>query len=320
MNIDVLQGTFSATTKPGLDTLDPRWAEVSGLVQAGQFAEAARASDELLRQDIFDVRLVGYLCFGQFLEAGPGTLADIFAALGRLLDGNWDAIGPTAQKTKVTQQTLGWLFKQALKQAQRLQADGGAPWETWTGALTPARLDEALAAGGALQAAATARLAEAAPPLVDAIGKLQVWLRALHEQLAAAVVAPAAPPTDAPAPPADVPTAAVPATVATPAASGDPSAVGSYHLALLLKKIDALGRLLGAGKLSLARIVATDIGESMAQFDPLLYFPSLFAGFAGLMARHAGAMSEVDSDPESPVTRALRALYQVDLEAFVALE
>jgi hypothetical protein len=322
MNIDVLQTNLPVVPNPGLDTLDPRWAEVSGLVQAGQFADAARASEALLRDQVHDIRLVGYLCFGHFLEEGPRALAGIFGALNGMLDGNWEAIGPAPARAKMTQQTLSWLFKQLLKQLAHAESAEDEVWRGWTRALASEQVGAALDQAQALQQAIAPRLEKAAPAALEPLAKLQSWLRAFRDTVAAQ-----AEPAPAPAPP-PAPTEVGSNgherhdAVAAPASAprDEPMIAGSYHLTLLLRKIDALAQLLDEGKVAAARIVADDVSDVVAHFDPFLYLPALFARFARLMALHAQRMAEVEMDPEAPVAKAWRALYHVDLEAFLQLD
>jgi hypothetical protein len=325
MNIDVLKVSFPVLPNPGLDTLDPRWAEVSGLVQAGQFSDAARASEALLRDQVHDIRLVGYLCFGHFLDEGPQALAAIFTALNGMLNGNWEAIGPAAARAKMTQQSLSWLFKQVLKQLAHAESSKDEAWRGWTRSVAAADVSEALDGAARLQEAMGPRLDKGAAAVGDPLGKLQAWLRAFRDTVAAQAEAarPAAvtePAASAAEGQADASAAPATTAAAAPAASAEPMIAGSYHLTLLMRKIDALAQLLEAGKVLPARIVADDVSEIVARFDPLLYLPALFSRFARVMARHAGEMAAVEMDAESPVAKALRALYQVDLEAFMALE
>jgi hypothetical protein len=327
MNIEVLHTTLAVLPNPGLDTLDPRWAEVSGLVQAGQFSDAARASEALLRDQVHDIRLVGYLCFGHFLDEGPRALPEILRALLGMLDGNWEAIGPAPARAKMTQQSLSWLFKQVLKQLAHAESTEDEAWRGWTRGVAPEQMGEALDLAAQLQQAIGPRLEKAAAPVLEPLAKLQSWLRAFRETVAAQAEAarpPAPPPSAAPEPSAasDGNGHAHEAPDATPAGAprGEPMIAGSYHLALLMRKIDALAELLDAGKVQSARIVADDVSDIVAHFDPYLYLPALFARFARLMARHARDMAEVEMDPDAPVARALRALYHVDLEAFLQLE
>lgn len=316
MNIDVLQGSLPVLPNPGLDTLDPRWSELSGQVQDGRYLEAATQAEALLRQQVYDVRLVGYLCFGHFLEHGPGALLAIGRTLGALLDGNWEAFGP-AQRGRATQQSLSWLFKQLLKQLQFVEDEEGATWRGWLTSLAPAEIDETLTLLFELQQAIGPRLGRDAPPVLEAMSKVQGWLR----DLAGALIAP--PPPAEPAPPA--PTPPVSSSPAPAAAEvtprGDALTVdGSYHLTQLLRKIDAFATLVEAGRLGSARIVAHDVGEILARFDPYLFFPKLFARFARLMAEHADGLAELELNPEAPRVKALSALYHVDLEEFLKLE
>src|SRR5439155_19230419 len=102
--------------------------------------------------------------------------------------------------------------------------------------------------------------------------------------------------------------------------AADERIAGSYHLTLLMKKIDAFAALVEQGKLAPARIIAEDLGAIVAHFDPLLYFPKMFSRYARLMAVHSAALSQIELDPDAPPWKALRALYQVDLDEFLKVD
>jgi hypothetical protein len=319
MNLDLLQRKLPIGEKPGLDTLDPRWSDVSGLVQAGQFKEAAEKSHELLQEGVFDVRLIGYVCFGHFLDEGPAALGTVLATLTSTLNDNWDAIGPGPARAKPTQQSFGWLFKQLLRHLQHCEQAQDQTWQSWTERTTAAEVEAAMTQVPLLSQALELRLEKAAAAVNESLAKLQGWLSSFANAVATSKPAPAPPEPSAPpngeaAPPNGE--TAPPATVKP----SEPALPSSYHLALLMKKIDAVAQLVAENKLASARIVADDVNELLARFDPLLYFPSLFSPFARLMARHAGPMAELEMDPEAPAVKALRALYHVDLDEFLKLE
>ena len=313
MDIDVLNSTFAVQPNPGLDTLDPRWAEVSGLVQAGDFKAAAEQSEGLLREAVYDIRLIGYLCFGLFLERGPAALPAIFESLANVLNNNFEAIGPAASRAKSTQTSLGWLLKQTSKKIQREDSTKGDVWKRWISELTSDSVEEALSGIFLLQKATETALGELAPPVLESLGKLREWLQAVRNAVAKPVEA--APPTPEPAPAAES-APAEPAPRAAEASTDGLTVERSFHLSLLLKKLQLFERLVEAGKFAQARIVADDLAEIIASFDPTLYFPSLFANFTKLMARHVGEMVQFENDRDSPSWKAMQALYRVDLNEF----
>jgi hypothetical protein len=318
MNLEMLKGPFTVTPNPGLDTLDPRWSELSGLVQEGLFADAAQKAETLLREGVYDVRVAGYLCFGCFLDGGPAALAAICSALSSLLNEHWEAFGPAPARAKLTQQSLAWLFKQMLKQMQYDESVQGETWQAWQ-ATPHEQLDEALTAIFELRQTLAPRLDKGAATVIEPLGKVEAWLRAFQttlQQAAPAVEEPAPDPAAAPAKTNGSAPATAPATTTT-ATPGDG---GSYHLGQLLRKIDAFATLLERGKITPALIVADDINATLEQFDPLLYFPKLFARFVRLAAVHAGELAKAQGEREAPPWKALRSLYQVDLEQFLALD
>jgi len=318
MNLDILESTFPVAEHPGLSTLDPRWSEITGFVQSGQFAEAARQSEALLREGVCDVRLVGYLCFGHFLDQGPNALTAILTGLQSVLNGNWDAVGPVGQRPKATQQSFTWLLKLVLKNLQREESTKSDVWQKWTNVATAELVEEAVSGAFLLQQAIESRLGDAAPPVIELIGKLQAWLRSFQNAVPRPTKAAAVGAAEKGEKPdaVEAPSSSAPVTLAT----GNATVAGSYHLNLLVRKMDAFAVLLEQGKLASARLVAEDIGDVLSHFDPLLYFPSIFSRFSRLMAEHASEMAEVEHDPEASTYKARRALYHVDLDQFLELK
>jgi hypothetical protein len=317
MNLELLQERITVTQNPGLDTLDPRWSELSGLVQEGRFAEAAQKSEELLGERVYDVRVAGYLCFGHFLDGGLASLAPICSALSSLLNDNWEAFGPAPSRGKLTQQSLGWLFKQVLKQLQHGEHVQGDAWEAWQ-ATPPVELDEVLAHIFELRQALESRFDKAAAVVLEPLGKVEAWLRAFQSAMHEAPRLPAEEPAPEPSAAPALPAATVPATAMAPAPAAGVD--GSYHLLLLLRKIDAFASLLEQRKLTPALIVAEDVHAILARFDPLLYFPKLFSRFLHLAAVHAGDLAKASGERDAAPWKALRSLYQVDLDQFLALD
>jgi hypothetical protein len=94
---------------------------------------------------------------------------------------------------------------------------------------------------------------------------------------------------------------------------------GSYHLRELMHKMSIFERLISDAKYNLAALVADDVMETIAQFDPKLYFPKLFARFFQLMAVHIGEITSYGYDKESVEWQVLRELYRVDPDGFAEL-
>jgi hypothetical protein len=92
---------------------------------------------------------------------------------------------------------------------------------------------------------------------------------------------------------------------------------GSYHLRLLMKKLEAFDHLISSQKYASAAIVADDIHAIIANFDPRIYFPHLFVRFALQCAANINNLTAYVEYKESAAWQALQDLYKVDLESFV---
>jgi hypothetical protein len=66
-----------------------------------------------------------------------------------------------------------------------------------------------------------------------------------------------------------------------------------------------------------AAVVAKDIDHLIETFDPLNYFPKLFAKYFSLFAKHVAALSAQYQNSESLQVKTLEKLYRTDLDMFV---
>lgn len=93
----------------------------------------------------------------------------------------------------------------------------------------------------------------------------------------------------------------------------------SYHLIELQQKLAFFQDLLADSELTKASIVASDIEEILANFDPKLYFPELFKPFVQCRAQFITEFQQAEMLLQSHDSKALFDLYQVDRNAFKAL-
>lgn len=66
-----------------------------------------------------------------------------------------------------------------------------------------------------------------------------------------------------------------------------------------------------------AAVVAMDIDHLIENFDPLNYFPKLFAKYFSLIAKHVAALTDEFDKKDSLQTKSLEKLYRTDLEMFL---
>ncbi len=93
---------------------------------------------------------------------------------------------------------------------------------------------------------------------------------------------------------------------------------------LFLQKLEELSRkmkifelLIGQNNYLKAAVVARDIDRLLEEFDPLNYFPKLFAKHFSLFAKHVTALSEQYDRKDTLQVKSLEKLYRADLDMFV---
>jgi len=328
MNIELLQGALEVSENPGLETIDPRFSDIATMIQEGRYEEAASGSEAMLAEKIYDIRIIGYFLHGHFIEQGVSGITHICLCLADLLSDNMQAIGPVRNREKHIQTILNWLTKQLLKKCQYEEEKKSALYEAWISEVSSDQVQEALDASEKLGRILGPVLEDAAAPILDGLMKISVWLKTFQRL----VYREPEPETKAEA---DLEGAeeAAPEEQAEQdyrqpgrkrshqpgAAMGEEMAgvEGSYHLKLLIKKLEAFDYLISAQKYANASIVADDINAIIANFDPRIYFPKLFVSFALKSAANINHLAAYAEYKESAVWHALQELYKVDLEKFV---
>src|SRR5689334_11398407 len=108
-----LQGSPPKEENP--EDEDPRLSTVADQVTKGAYEQAARTAEELLRDGIRDVRLIGAYLFGSFVEQGLKAMPRIFRSVVKSLTESWEAFGPKEKKVLLANNSLRWLFKTVSK-------------------------------------------------------------------------------------------------------------------------------------------------------------------------------------------------------------
>lgn len=332
MNIELLHGTLEISDSPGLSPIDPRFSDIATLVQEAKYEEAAAQAELIIQEQIYDVRIIGYFLYGHFIENGVGAMTDVYQCLADLLSDNLDALGPAKKREKHTQTILNWLMKQLLKKMQYEENKKSGVWDEWLAGVTSDEIDQALEAGDALRRALGPVLEDLAGPVLDGLIKVKDWLTSF-QQLVYREPEPEPEPeieeeetareeeeqteteekTARTRGPLSGDMFASPST----GTDDDVAVTGSYHLQQLIRKLQAFDRLITNGNFPLAAIVADDISDIIANFDPKLYFPALFSKFSFQLAMHINELVTFDPYKSGVTWQALEELYKVDLNGFV---
>ena len=329
MNIELLHGTLEATEDPGLKTIDPRFTDIATLVQEGNYEQAAAQSQAVLEEEIYDIRIIGYFLYGHFLDQGIEAMADIYQCLTDLLRDNLEALGPAKKREKHIQTILTWIMKQLIKKLQYEEGKEGGPYEAWMSEVSSDQVQEALDAGDELRRVLGPVLEDAAGPVLDGLMKITDWLTAFRR-----LVYKEPEPEDEEEPDEweeeeadeEIEEEAREEVrkevfVSAPPVQEDVTGVeGSYHLKLLMRKLDAFDRLIAQEKFPLAALVADDINTIIANFDPKVYFPKLFTGFSLQFARHVNELASYEEYKGSVGWQAMEELYKVDLDSFLSFD
>lgn len=320
MNIQLIQGSLPVSDAPGLSTIDPRFTDIATLVQEGKYEEASAQSEEILAEEIYDIRIMGYFIYGHFLEQGLGAMEEIFQALADTLGDNLEAVGPLKNREKHIQTILNWLMKQLIKKLQYEEEKKADLWDRWLSDVSSEQAQAALDAAQGLGRELSSVLDEDAAPVLDGLTKVNEWLTNFQRLV---YTEPDVEPEPDPEPDVEeeesvdeiVQEERAPRVAAD---AGDSVSIeGSYPLQLLVKKIQAFDCLIREEKISRAALVADDINHIIENFDPRVYFPSLFSRFTLQYATHINGLSAFDEYKASVEWQALQELYKVDLDSFV---
>ena len=292
---------------PGFELGDPRLDAINDTAFKGNYAEAAALALGAWDEGIRDLRLIGYLLYGYYLERDVLALPFIFEQLTQTLSTRWDRIGP-ARKDKPADGALHWLFASLIRQ---LDGHEKARDERYQGWLSP----EGTAAFAAAESASAALLVEAEKRFPQGkcfhkLRNLSGRLRELSASLRATEDSRAAEDKRA----ADHATA-----TATPAEDKRTSAVtveGGAALGLLLRKLRLFERLVQHNQPRKAAVVARDVEQLLGAFDPIVFFPKLFVPYFRAMTRHGDNLGPMMADLEQPAYKSLVQLYHADLDAF----
>jgi hypothetical protein len=300
--------------------------KVGDLVTRGAYPEAGQAAEKLLREGLRDVRLVGPLLFGAFLEQGLISLPTLFSSIHELLTKRWGAFGPRAKKELLADNSLRWLFKLVCKHLEGHERLKDDVWKSWCEPHHREPLLQALALSEPLLAALASTLPKGAsvPPFRQLISWLQTFVQALAPQPPApeSEPKPVSRPEASPARPASTerveePPVPAPPRVTTPKEIM-PMLPISPALGLLMRKLQGFNALVDGGDFLRASVVASDVLATLERFDPRVYLPALLTPFFTRLSTHAQDMESLMRDTDSLSFRALHQLYQVDLDTFMA--
>jgi hypothetical protein len=301
---------------PGLELGDPRLDAVNDAAFKSNYAEAAVLAQGVWDEGIRDVRLLGYLLYGYYLERDVRALPFIFEQLTRTLSTRWDRIGP-ARKDKPADGALHWLFTSLIRQLDGHERARDERYQGWLGPDGSAAFAAAESAIAALLVEVEQRFARG--KCFDKLRNLSGRLRDIAAALrvpAAAEAAPAVVEARSPAAAEDRRPATAAAAPAEDGRAGAVTVEGGAALGLLLRKLRLFERLVEQNQPLKAAVVARDVEQLLGAFDPIVFFPKLFVPYFRAMTRHGDNLGPMMAGLDQPTYRSLVQLYHADLDAF----
>lgn len=310
MKIDLLQRNLPIRENSGLNSTDPRFDEIATLVQQGNYAEAARLSEIILADGIYDIRLICYFLYGHWLEHGLASLVTVIDCLDYVILQNWEAIGPVVNREKIVQNSLSWLFRQLLKQIQYEEKKNTLLWQKWQTSISADEVGNIIKSSEAFRLSINQQL-EGNTESVVVCNKIETWLKALQRL----VYKP--PEVKAVEPEKTEDRIIETISTAAPTVTGGLKIEVSHHMELLLKKLAAFEYLLQEQKFPKAALVADDINQTLASFDPMVYFPKTFETFAKLQVINFEELAAYENHRGSAQWQAMQDWLKIDVDSFM---
>ena len=307
MKIDLLQRSLTVSENPGLNSTDPRLDEIATLVQQGNYAEAASLSEIILADGIYDIRLICYFLYGYWLEHGLASLVTVIDCLNYVILENWEAIGPVNRREKIIQTSLSWLFRQLLKHIQNEEKKNTSLWQEWQTSISSDEVSNMLKSSEAFRLSIKDQLEDNSES-VAACSKVENWLQALQRLVYR-------PPELTPMESEKIEVNSTEVIQAAPE-SGALKIEVSHHMELLLKKLAAFEYLLQEQNFPRAALLADDINQTLASFDPRVYFPKTFGNFVKLQMLNFEELSAYEEHRGSPQWQAMQDWLKIDVDSF----
>jgi hypothetical protein len=320
---------LEAQPDPGLDTDDPRLAELVALADRGKYDSAADQAEALASEGVHDIRALSYLLYQAFREGGLTALGDIFEVILGAIGSNSEAIGPKKRKKDHFNRRLTWLFNTIVDALEYDVKNRTPEWDAFCEGAEREVLSVIIRAADRVAGELTEDVYATA---ATALGRLAGFLRSQLEKAPEATRAPQADAGETPSPAPAAPQEAPLSTREAP--PGRPDGVGatvpvsgafrnrvelvvSHQFLDLVAKLRAFEVLLEKGEVMKAAVVAEDVQQLIESFDPRAHFPELFARFSALLSNNIAPVSECFEERDSLAWKALGQYYRVDLDGFV---
>ena len=322
MNTDLLLNNITAQDEPGLTAFDPRLTGVAEQIQQVQFEEAAIASQAIIEEEVYDIRIISYYIYGIFNELGPEGLSKAMQSTLSVLKENFEAVGPIKNKEKMYANSFKWLFSQILKKCSYEEKQQSDLWNTWLKA-DKETVDQSINELIELNQSCSI-LGKYASKATESVGKLRQWLQNFSGML-----------QQAPEPVVEEEQVAPEETTNTEAVATAPMTSGaktrstsqislppiedSYAIKQLKKHMQTFHQLIGMKKYKLAAIASQYINDLLENFSPQQKLPEIFSPFAQNYALNINQVMASSEGISETKIQYLEKLYKSDLHKFLGL-
>jgi hypothetical protein len=309
--------------------------EIMHLAQSAKYEPAAQRAAELLDSGCKDVRAFVVYALGVFAERGPASVPPLFDSISNVLSASASEAPVQASALRTTDTTLRFGFRILKAHLDFDERRPEAARKAWIQRFESGSTASVLRACADLRKAIHALIEV---PVCDAefgavVERLEAYCTRNDREKSEArdVALPRDPePEDVESWPSEE--AILPPQPAEPEPPrSQPSfarrasdfevdprlLVVSPALAQFIRKLEVFEQLVTSGSLGKAAIVASDIRNVIAAFDPVVYLPNLLAPHFRLVSSSAEELSQYSAQSGTPAWQALEQLYRVDLDAFV---
>lgn len=306
-----------------LDFDSPYLERLRQLSDEGNYADIEQLGIEMAQEGLLDVRIIIVGMYAQTQENPLLGLGRVIEDLEILFGEAWAFIGPAEKKNKYAKGSLAWILKQIRVDLDSNKVDESELWQTWiSGELSREELGHFLEMIDDVKRQMLAVLEDESDSALLALNDLLKWLKELLQLIPEALNEEdtASNSDDGEA----VGFASFGAdqngtfnALNTPDA---PLLQGSYHVQVLIKKMELFRHVVQKGDFLKAAIVASDMNDELAQFDPKKYFPSLFSDYLFVMAGEANRIADLMDMRDTPQWQVLTELYRIDLAKFAKVK
>jgi hypothetical protein len=301
----------------------PYLEQLRQLTDEGNYAGVEELCNEMAESGIFDVRILLVGMYAQTLENPLVGLSRVVEDLEILFGEAWPIIGPAEKKNKYAKGSLAWLLKQIRVDLDSQKVEETDLWKTWiSGEITREELANFLAAIDEVKREIIAILEDDSDAPLQAFTDLIKWLKELSQLIPESPGESEELQEDS----GDESTENKPSSVdqrgfMVGEGNGNlPQVQGSYHVQLLIQKMELFRFVVQKGDLLKAAIVASDMNEILTQFDPKKYFPELFSEYLYVMAGDANRISDAMEMRDTPQWQVLTELYKIDMAKFAKVK